>query len=174
MMMLAPKACVVSRELLREHSQRTEILSGWKDIAKYLGRGVRTVQRYERELNLPIRRPHGGVSGSVIAIKAELDAWVTARPIGEDLQLLGAGVDNTEVLDEFRQSMREFSRLQRESMELRKEHRRAVEVLRKNLLQYAIARLENGACAAMPHEGSTGDRRIAARSFPFQTGTKAA
>ena len=24
------------------------IISGWKDIANYLGKGVRTVQRYER------------------------------------------------------------------------------------------------------------------------------
>jgi hypothetical protein len=167
MMMLSPKVCVVSRELFREHSQGIEILSGWKDIAKHLGRGVRTVQRYERELNLPIRRPRGGASGSVIAIKAELDAWVTARPIGEDFQLLGAAVDNTAVLDEFRRSMREFSRLQRESMELRKEHRRAVEVLRKNLSQYAVARLNDGKYAAMPHEGSAGDRRIAARSVPL-------
>lgn len=34
-----------------------EILSGWKEIANYLRKGVRTVQRYERELGLPIRRP---------------------------------------------------------------------------------------------------------------------
>jgi hypothetical protein len=31
-----------------------EILSGWKDIANHLGMGVRTVQRYERELGLPV------------------------------------------------------------------------------------------------------------------------
>ena len=33
-----------------------EILTGWNEIANYLGMGVRTVQRYERELGLPIRR----------------------------------------------------------------------------------------------------------------------
>jgi len=38
-----------------------EILSGWKEIACHLGRGVRTVQRYERELGLPIRRPLGNL-----------------------------------------------------------------------------------------------------------------
>jgi hypothetical protein len=51
-----------------------EIFSGWKEIARYLGKGVRTVQRYERELGLPIHRP----SGAVISTKGELDSWVGA------------------------------------------------------------------------------------------------
>lgn len=58
---------------------QSRILSGWKDIAKHLGQGVRTVQRYERELGLPIRRPGGKTTGSVLAVKAELDAWVASR-----------------------------------------------------------------------------------------------
>jgi hypothetical protein len=56
-------------------------LSGWKDIAHYLGKGVRTVQRYEQELALPVRRPDGRVCGSVIAFRVELDHWVSASPI---------------------------------------------------------------------------------------------
>lgn len=55
-----------------------EVLSGWKSIANFLGRGVRTVQRYELELGLPVRRPSGHQRGSVIALKAELEGWVKA------------------------------------------------------------------------------------------------
>src|SRR5262252_146292 len=33
----------------------SEIMSGWKDIANYLGKGVRTLQRYEREGALPVK-----------------------------------------------------------------------------------------------------------------------
>ena len=55
---------------------QSKVLSGWKDIANYLGKGVRTVQRYERELGLPVRRPSGKPKGSVIATRTELDAWV--------------------------------------------------------------------------------------------------
>ena len=55
----------------------TQILSGWKEIANYLGKGVRTVQRYERGLHLPIHRPAGKSVSAVIAIQAELDGWVT-------------------------------------------------------------------------------------------------
>ena len=58
---------------------RLEILTGWKEIASYLRMGVRSVQRYERELSLPIHRLNGKSTGSVIATKAELDSWVTAR-----------------------------------------------------------------------------------------------
>lgn len=50
-----------------------EILTGWKDIANYLGKGVRTVQRYEREMGLPVHRP----AGAVVAVQAELTDWVS-------------------------------------------------------------------------------------------------
>ena len=36
-------------------STRPPVLNSWKEIASYLGRGVRTVQRYERDFRLPIR-----------------------------------------------------------------------------------------------------------------------
>jgi hypothetical protein len=55
-----------------------QILSGWKDIANYLDKGVRTVQRYEHDMRLPVRRPGGKPCGSVIATVAEIAAWVTA------------------------------------------------------------------------------------------------
>ena len=71
-----------------QNATRLEIISGWKGIANYLGKGVRTVQRYERELGLPVRRPAGKSTGSVIATKAELDGWVMASPIHETFRLL--------------------------------------------------------------------------------------
>ena len=63
------------------------ILSGWKDIARYLGKGIRTVQRYELELGLPIRRPPGKWRASVIATTAELDAWVKAGSLRRSFAL---------------------------------------------------------------------------------------
>jgi|SRR5215510_9336216 len=58
-----------------------EILNSWKEIAHYLNRGVRTVQRWEAELNLPVRRPHGRGRSAVVAIPSELDLWLRACPI---------------------------------------------------------------------------------------------
>lgn len=51
-------------------------IDGWKDIAAHLGRSVRTVQRWERELGLPIRRLDTGTAEVVNALRDELDAWV--------------------------------------------------------------------------------------------------
>jgi len=48
-------------------------LDSWKEIAGYLKRGVRTVQRWERVSGLPVHRLDR--QGSVFAYKAELDAW---------------------------------------------------------------------------------------------------
>jgi hypothetical protein len=59
------------------------ILGSWKDIASYLGKGVRTVQRWERTLNLPVRRPPGAKRGVVMAFPAELDAWARRHPEGD-------------------------------------------------------------------------------------------
>ena len=61
--------------------QSSELLNSWKEISNYIGRGVRTVQRWERDFGLPVRRPGGHVRGSVIANKKELDAWLTTRSI---------------------------------------------------------------------------------------------
>jgi hypothetical protein len=61
-----------------------EFLSGWKQIADYLGMGVRTVQRYEREQGLPIHRTAGKSVGAVISTKAELDGWVASGRVRSD------------------------------------------------------------------------------------------
>jgi hypothetical protein len=52
-----------------------QLLTSWKEIAAHLGKGVRTVQRWEREMGLPVRRPTGS-RHIVVAIASELDQWV--------------------------------------------------------------------------------------------------
>ncbi len=54
-------------------------LDSWKEIASYLRRGIRTVQRWERDAGLPVHRlPHEKL-GSVFAYPHELDAWFERR-----------------------------------------------------------------------------------------------
>ncbi|MBI1874931.1 MAG: tetratricopeptide repeat protein [Acidobacteria bacterium] len=50
-------------------------LESWKDIAAYLKRDVRTVQRWEKLDGLPIYRHGPGRLGGVFAYKPELDGW---------------------------------------------------------------------------------------------------
>jgi CheY-like chemotaxis protein len=52
-----------------------KILSTWKEIATYVSRGVRTVQRWEAEFSMPVHRT-GEDRGSVFAFADELDAWL--------------------------------------------------------------------------------------------------
>ncbi len=54
-------------------------LDSWKEIAAYLNRGTRTVQRWERDEGLPVHRLQHDKLGSVYAFRAELDAWWRSR-----------------------------------------------------------------------------------------------
>ena len=60
-------------------------LTSWKEIAQYLGKGVRTVQRWEQTLHLPVRRPRARIKGVVLALPSEIDSWLLSRfsPNGE-------------------------------------------------------------------------------------------
>lgn len=61
-------------------TRQNTILSGWKEIASYMSHGVRTVQRWEWYLGLPVHRPHGEPRSRVIAFPKELDGWLAATP----------------------------------------------------------------------------------------------
>src|SRR3954466_15833227 len=56
-----------------------ETLRGWKQIAAYLHRDVRTAQRWERNERLPVRRQMHVKSGTVHAARAALDSWLAGR-----------------------------------------------------------------------------------------------
>jgi CheY-like chemotaxis protein/predicted DNA-binding transcriptional regulator AlpA len=57
-----------------------EFLNSWKEVAQYVGRSERTIQRWERELGFPVHRPAGKLRSSVIAIAAEIDEWIRNSP----------------------------------------------------------------------------------------------
>jgi TolB-like protein len=60
-------------------SNPVERLDSWKEIASYLRRDVRTVQRWEKKEGLPVRRHQHDKLGSVYAYPAELTSWFTTR-----------------------------------------------------------------------------------------------
>jgi CheY-like chemotaxis protein/predicted DNA-binding transcriptional regulator AlpA len=75
----AQLAVVPSRIESRNGSRR--ILHSWKEIAAYLGRGVRTIQRYETQLGFPIRRPARKDRSAVMAFTDEIDQWLNRAPV---------------------------------------------------------------------------------------------
>jgi eukaryotic-like serine/threonine-protein kinase len=67
----------------------SDILESWKEIAAYLKRDVTTVQRWEKREGLPVHRHVHDKSGSVFALKPELDRWRLSRtiPPGPDVEI---------------------------------------------------------------------------------------
>jgi excisionase family DNA binding protein len=57
------------------------MLNSWKEIASYLGRGVRTVQRWERENDLPVHRIGKGRRSPVCAMVPELKFWLATSTV---------------------------------------------------------------------------------------------
>src|SRR5258708_7723529 len=58
---------------------RRDHLDSWKQIAVYLHREVRTVQRWEKREGLPVHRQFHVKAGTVWAFKHEIDAWLKIR-----------------------------------------------------------------------------------------------
>src|SRR3989442_299510 len=54
-------------------------LESWKEIASYLKRDKRTVQRWEKEYGLPVHRLQLNTGSTVYAYPAGLDAWYAER-----------------------------------------------------------------------------------------------
>ncbi len=52
-----------------------ETLKSWQEIATYVGKGLRTVQRWEREIDFPVHRV-GDSSRAVMASTDEINEWM--------------------------------------------------------------------------------------------------
>jgi hypothetical protein len=59
--------------------ENDQVLTSWKEIAVHFGKGVRTVQRWEEQLGLPVRRREGSGTGIVLALRGELDEWLRSK-----------------------------------------------------------------------------------------------
>jgi Tfp pilus assembly protein PilF len=80
---------VIISGLLEGHvSQvRKGILNGWKEIGGYVGRDIRTVERWEKQRGLPVRRVPGAGRATVYALISELDEWlVNSKPEGKEAE----------------------------------------------------------------------------------------
>lgn len=99
------------------------ILTGWKEISKYLRFGMRTVQRWESN-GLPVKRVNKRTRSPVVADSEELDAWILHR------MQLPPGAPRK--LAENRQRARE---LRRKAEEIKKELQARMDVLRKTLAE---------------------------------------
>lgn len=104
-----------------------QILNGWKEISNYIERGVRTAQRWEDLLGMPVYRPALKDRSAVVAFSDELDSWIsrtTPDPRGAN------GKTSKEVLARVRENV---SVLTRHTSELSSQTRALQEQLRRSL-----------------------------------------
>jgi hypothetical protein len=63
-----------------EEATNRRILNGWKQISSHIDRGVRTAQRWEVLLGMPVHRPALKDRSAVIAFSDELESWLSRTP----------------------------------------------------------------------------------------------
>jgi hypothetical protein len=87
--------------------EESAVLSSWKDIARYMGKGVRTVQRWEHHLGLPVRRPNGASHKSAVLLdRSDLDVWLATRFSARGT-VRGLAAKGSEPSDSARNALRE-------------------------------------------------------------------
>jgi tetratricopeptide (TPR) repeat protein len=64
-----------------------ERLDGWKSIAAYFGRDRTTVIRWARERGLPVHRIPGGRTGTVYALRTELERWAGMPGVASEVEM---------------------------------------------------------------------------------------
>ena len=114
----------------------TGTLNSWKEIAHYLDRGVRTIQRWEHGLGLPVHRIGKGKRCPVFATSSELNVWLSTiegNRISKPPHVEPAGIPSVGnpriaslrqlrlTLQNLRQTLAENSALQRRQTQLVKQ-----------------------------------------------------
>jgi predicted DNA-binding transcriptional regulator AlpA len=68
-----------SVELRHVPNEETTLLRSWKDIAQYVGTSTKTVQRWERAHEFPVRRVEARKGAVVFGLRVEIDEWILTR-----------------------------------------------------------------------------------------------
>ena len=114
----------------------THVLTSWKDIARYMGKGVRTVQRWEQDFGLPVRRPCGSSKKAVLARPRDLDAWVALRCASRPSEPIKSTPDGSalRMLTEINQKMETARMLRQNNLVLMQEVNIALDRLREQVI----------------------------------------
>ena len=129
---------------MAQPAEKPQMLNSWKEIATFLGRGVRTVQRWERELELPVHRIGKGKRSPVFASVPELKFWVATSgtnhttqhpPETRNLSLVPPLPKSETALEMSHRLMAESLKLVRTVAESSVRQQRQAEALRKQIME---------------------------------------
>ncbi len=112
---------------------KAAVCNSWKEIAAYLGRGVRTVQRWEHDLQLPVHRPKGKDRSAVLAFPAELDRWLMGTPLRNQVTGRAGGESRTALVRQSRDLRARANRLLLAAHEKAQSQHLQAEILSKKL-----------------------------------------
>jgi hypothetical protein len=115
------------------------ILNSWEEIAAYLGRGVRTVQRWERELGLPVHRIGKGKRSPVYATATDLNFWMStteaARAPKLRPQLVRVERGNNTPIEDSRRLLADARKLAQTIAETSVRQHRQAEILQERITE---------------------------------------
>lgn len=128
--------------MVRQHAPvvipPTARLNSWKEIAQYLDRGVRTVQRWERELQMPVHRIGRGKRSPVFATTTELNFWVSTTGVlthPAQARVLEMRPKNGNPVEEVHRLMSNIHTLVQTMAETSVRQRRQAELLQKRIVE---------------------------------------
>jgi hypothetical protein len=125
---------------MRQTIKNTSVtLSSWKEIAEYLDRGVRTVQRWEQDLDLPVHLIGKGKRSPVYATTSELNFWMATSEAAREQKLhykpLPAPSRHSKPIDDSRRLLMSVHELSRKLAEASVRQHKQAEILQNRILQ---------------------------------------
>lgn len=116
------------------------MLNSWKEIAAYLGRGVRTVQRWERDLGLPVHRIGKGRRSPVYATVTDLNFWISTTeadraPKPQPHLMQRTQGNNTKPIEDSRRLLSDARRLAQTIAATSVRQHRQAEILQARIMQ---------------------------------------
>jgi hypothetical protein len=152
-----------------EEATNRRILNGWKQISHHIDRGVRTAQRWEASLGMPVHRPALKDRSAVVAFSDELESWLSRTSPCVRNECMATDDQTTNVNDERNErllrALDNMSTLVRQSCDLLSQVQTLQERLRRSRRSRRVAS-RTIAPRTRVHVGSA-PRRSAGSVLPF-------
>jgi hypothetical protein len=148
----------------------SSVLTSWKEIAQYMGKGVRTVQRWEQRHGLPVRRPMGtDHKSTVLALRSDLDGWLSSAWASRAARDTSRAEDHMAKpkFSALKEGLRTTQALCTANQQLMEQFKQALNQLRETCLHLRNCELEQamevglGGSGPFGHESQADRQRIA-------------
>jgi hypothetical protein len=150
----------VTTDKILECFKSRQILNGWKEISNHIRRGVRTAQRWELHLGMPVHRPALKDRSAVVAFTDELDRWLS-RTTPDTAEVNSDGSEQTlmRVHHNLSALARHTSELASQTAALKDQLKRSLEIQHSRITSIMHARRAAASSATLPFQSRNSPRR---------------